>query len=256
MEKRQENILSSVQNAMRILKSFSLEEPELKVTEIARSLQIGKSAASRLMSTMAAEGFVIKDPKTGRYRLGISALALSGIVTSTLNIYKEAVPILRRLVNEIEETAHLVILEGMDVTYLHIVECKHPLRVFSYVGKKNPIYCTSSGKAILAFQPDEFIDKIINKGLVKYAKNTITDPNKLREELRTIRKRGYAASIDEILEGVSSIGAPIRNHSGKVVAAITIVGPSQRINQSKIEPYSKKAIATAHEISKELGFSL
>jgi DNA-binding IclR family transcriptional regulator len=122
------------------------------------------------------------------------------------------------------------------------------------VGRKNPLHCTSSGKVLLAYQKPEFIDSYIEKGLKKYTDSTISDPDKLYAELQKIKKQGYAASYGELLEGVHSIAAPIRDYTGQVTAAVTVVGPKQRIVQSKISSIAKHVKEAGNEISKKLGY--
>lgn len=249
-----EYLLSSVKNALRILRSFSIEEPEKGITELAESLRLSKSTVSRLMSTLASEDFVYKDPKSKKYRLGISVLALSGIITSSMDIYKEAQPFLQKLVDQLGETVHLTFLEGAEVVYLHKVESNHPIHLQSHVGKRNPAYCTSSGKAILAFQNREIVERVIANGLKRYTKKTITDPDAFRACLQQVREAGYAYSIEEFMEGVASVGAPIRDSTGQVIAAVTITGPIQRIQPYKIPFYAKKLISICKEISEQLGY--
>lgn len=251
---KNEYLLSSVKNALRILRSFSMDEPEKKNSDLALSLGLSKSAVSRLMSTLASEDFVVKDPETKRYRLGLSVLALSGVVTNHLEIYREAQPILNKLVEDTEETAQIAVLEGIETVYLHKVECKHPVRILSYAGKRNPSYATSSGKVLLAYQDNDVVEQVINNGLQAYTKNTITDPEELRTSLKTIKEQGFAVSKEELLEGVITISAPIRDYTGKVIAAVTIAGPVQRIPHYKIGPYTKKVMSACMEISDRLGF--
>ncbi|HET7579200.1 MAG TPA: IclR family transcriptional regulator [Bacillales bacterium] len=251
---KDQQVLSSVKNALRVLRSFSMDEPEKTISDLAVSLGLGKSTVSRLMSTLASEEFVIKDPDTHRFRLGLSVLTLGGIITSNLEINKEAAPVVNHLVNDLDETAHLAILDGTDTIYIHKEECNHSIRILTYLGKRNPAYCTSSGKVLLAHSDEDVVEKVVENGLEKYAKNTITDPNKLCSALKKIKERGYASSTDEILEGVTSIAAPIRNYTGKVVAAITVVGPSQRIRQHKIPIYAKKIMDASKEASERLGY--
>ncbi|MEX1029220.1 MAG: helix-turn-helix domain-containing protein [Paenibacillaceae bacterium] len=127
------------------------------ITEIAKALQLNKSTVCRLAGDLVIEGFL---QKTGtKYRLGLTLLGLSGVITSHLEIHREAKPVLINLVEKLEETAHISILEGTDITYLHKVECKHPIRLLSHVGKKNPASCTSSGKILLAFQSDKVVQE-------------------------------------------------------------------------------------------------
>jgi len=247
----QDYMLSSVKNALRLLRSFSLEEPEKKVTDLAAELGIGKSTVSRLLTTLASEGFVIKDKETQKYRLGLTVLHLNTVATSILEVHRESQPILERLVNDIGETTHIAVLDGMDVVYLNKVECNHPVQILSHVGRHNPIHCTSSGKVLLAYQSEEVINRVIEFGLKKYTSKTITEGEDLRAALQTVREQGYSISIEEILEGVASIAAPIRDYTGKVAYALTAIGPAHRMN-----PYSLSTIQKVKHAAKEISESL
>jgi IclR family transcriptional regulator, KDG regulon repressor len=249
----QDYLLSSVKNALRLLRSFSIAEPEKKVTELASSLGLGKSTVSRLLTTLASEGFVAKNPETQKYRLGLSILNLNTIVTSNLEINRESQPILQKLVNEIGETAQIAVSEDMGVVYLTRVDCKHPVQILTHIGRRNPLHCTSSGKVILAHRKEEVIERYIENGLQKYTGNTITDPDDFRTTLKTIKEQGYSISIEELLEGVASVAAPIRDYTGKVVYAITITGPIHRMNPHNHSIINKVKNA-AREISENLGY--
>ncbi|MEH7120686.1 IclR family transcriptional regulator [Neobacillus vireti] len=246
--------LSSVKNALRILQSFTMDEPEKKISELSAALGLNKSTVSRTMTTLASEGFVFKDPETKKYRLGLSILSLSGIVSSQMDIYRESQPVLNRLVDHIGETAHISVLDHLDVIYLQKVECNHPVRFLTHIGKRNPPYCTSSGKVLLAYSNDEFVKQVIERGLQKFTKKTITNPQKLRIHLKEVRENGYASSTEEILEGVTSIAAPIFDYRGKVIAALSVVGPNQRIQEHKIQGLAKKVVAAAKEVSTRMGY--
>lgn len=249
----EEYLLSSVKNALRLLRSFSLDTPEKKVTDLAAELGLGKSTISRLLNTLASEGFVTKDPETQKYRLGLTILNLNTVVTSNLEINRESQPILQRLVDEIGETATIAVLEDTAVVYLNRVECKHPVQILSHVGRRNPLHCTSSGKAILAYQNQDFIEGYIDEGLEQYTVNTITNRDTLRTALKSIQEQGYAISIEELREGVASIAAPIRDYTGKVVYAVSIIGPVHRMNPHNLSIISKVTNA-AKEISEKLGY--
>ncbi|CAG9614942.1 Pectin degradation repressor protein KdgR [Bacillus rhizoplanae] len=249
----QDYLLSSVKNALRLLRSFSIDEPEKKVTDLASSLGLAKSTVSRLLATLASEGFVIKDPDTQKYRLGLSILNLNTILTSNLEINRESQPILQRLVNEVGETAHIGVLEGINVVYLNRVECKHPVQILSHVGRRNPLHCTSSGKVILSHQDERFIEQCIKEGLPSYTVHTITDPDDFRDVLKVVKEQGYGISIEEINEGVASVAAPVRDYTGKVMYAVSVVGPVHRMNPHDISLINKVKNA-AHEISESLGY--
>lgn len=231
-----------------------MDEPEKKIGDLSTSLGLNKSTVSRTMATLASEGFVYKDPESKKYRLGLSILSLSGIVNSNMDIYRESQPILNKLVETIGETAHISVLDNFEVIYLQKVDCNHPVRFLTHVGRRNPPYCTSSGKVLLAYSNEEVVETIISKGLKKFTKNTITDPDKLRVHLSKIRDTGYATSFDEFFEGVTTIAAPIFDYQGKVIAALSVVGPKQRIQTHKVPGYAKKVISSAMEVSNRMGY--
>lgn len=253
-ERNNPQILSSVSNALRILKSFSTFEPTQKVSDLSESLGLAKSTVSRLLTTLAHEGFVVKEKSTGKYKLGLSVLTLGGIVTNHLEIHKEAAPLLHKLVNDTGETAHLSILDGTDTIYIHKEECSHPVRILTHLGRKNPAYCTSSGKVLLAYNESNLVEKVIERGLHAYTSKSITDPDELRKEMQVIRERGYAISTEELTEGTRSVSAPIRDYTGKVVSAINVVGPLQRMPDYKVPDIAKKVVNASNEASERLGY--
>jgi len=246
--------LSSVKNAVKILKSFSGSKPNLKVSQLATKLGLSKSTVSRILSTLAIEGFVQKNPKDNSYQLGLAVLTLGGIVTSHLDVHKEATPVLNKVVMKTGETAHLAILDGLDTIYIHKEECNHPVRILTHIGRRNPSYCISSGKVLLAFNDEQLVEEVIQNGLKKFANNTITDPDKLRNELEMIRKQGFATSSEEITIGTRSVAAPIRDWRGKVVSAVTVVGPLQRMQDYKIPSIARIVMEAGKEASERLGY--
>src|SRR5690625_1188624 len=149
-KKNEPQRLSSVTNALRILKSFSTFEPSKRVTDLAESLGLAKSTVSRLLATLASEGFVFKDQKSNEYQLGLSVLTLGGILTNNLDIHKEAAPVLNKLVNNTGETAHLAIIDGIDTIYIHKEECNHPVRILYHLYRRYLSYCNSICNEIIA----------------------------------------------------------------------------------------------------------
>lgn len=249
-----ENQLSSVRNALRMLKSFSMEEPEKRVSDLSESLGLNKSTVSRTMATLASEGFVFKNPETNKYRLGLSIVSLSGIVNNNTDIYKESLPVLNKLVESCGETAHISVLDNYEVIYLQKVECNHPVRFLTHVGKRNPLYCTSAGKVLLAYAKDDVVETVIENGLEAFTKNTITDPDQLRKHLKKIKQDGYAYSFEELSEGVNSIATPIYDYNGNVVSALSVVGPKQRIDNQKLKAITQQTVNASKEISDRLGY--
>ncbi|MDT8859699.1 IclR family transcriptional regulator [Alkalihalobacillus sp. MEB130] len=247
-----QSILKSVSNGLNILHLFTNEKPTWGVTEMANALSLNKSTVSRLVKELVLEGFLEKNGS--KYQLGISVLCLSGVVTSHLEIYREAKLTLHSLVNKVEETAHIAVLEDASITYLHKVECNQPVQLLSYIGKNNPATCTSSGKVLLAYQPDWVVTSVVKNGLPKCGPNSITDQNQLMKDLEIIRQNGYSICINELHDEVVSIAAPVRDYSGDVIAAVSIVGPSHRMNEPLFPYYVKEVVKAGKDISEKLGY--
>lgn len=252
---KSQSLLQSVNNGFRILRLFTAEKPEWRVTEIARVLDMDKSTVSRLVITLANEDFLEKSPDSSRYRLGFSLLTLSGIITTNLEIHREALPILKDLVNQLNETAHIAILEENDIVYLHKIECKQPVRLLSHIGKRNRAFCTSSGKVILAYSSENTVEKVIKAGFTEGGPNSVTDPQTFRRQLKEVRANEYSVCIDELHEGTVSLAAPIRDYTGSVVAAVSIVGPSMRIGPDRIQEFVDALKQSGSDISRRLGFN-
>ncbi|MED4779951.1 IclR family transcriptional regulator [Brevibacillus choshinensis] len=243
---------SSLENALRLLNVFSMNEPELGISEIAYRLGVANSTASRLVTTLISEGFIAKDQKTNLYRLGTSVLALGHFVQSKLPLFRLTQPVLESLVKQTNETAHIGILKDNDLIYINKIECSHPVRLLSHVGKRNPCHCTSSGQVLMAYQEPYKINEFLQKSFESFSKKTITDQETLRNLLDTVKKQGYSVSIEELHEGVTSIAAPIKDGKGNIIASVTIAGPIQRINNATIPTLIKMVIQAGHEISKRL----
>ena len=250
--KKRDSVLQSVQNGVRILQLFTQEKPVWGVTEISKALQIHKSSVSRLINDLLAEGFLQKE--RNKYCLGYSLLYLSGVITTHLEIQRESKEPLKELVDRIGETAHVAVLEGTGITYVKKIECKEPVELLSSIGRKNPVSCTSSGKVLLAYQKDEVIQWVIDAGLPKTGPNSVVNPEVLRRQLEEIKQQGYSVCIDEMHENAVSIAAPIRDFTGEVAAAVSIVGTRQRIDVGQLDEYIKVIIQTGIEISLNLGF--
>jgi IclR family transcriptional regulator, KDG regulon repressor len=253
MQKR-DYLLQSVKNAMQILRLFSVDQPELGVTQIAAKIGLSKSSAHRLISTLVKKGYLEKNEKNNRYRLGLSLLGLTGVIINHMEIHRESLPFLQDLVEQLEETVHINVLEGNDVVYLHKIECKHPVRLLSDIGKRNPAYCSSAGKVILAYQSKELIDHFLQSALLPYGPNTITDPEKLLENLMEVQSKGYSIAIDELHEGVVSIAVPVRDYTEEVIAAISVVGPKQRMPVHKFPDYVQILHLAGQKLSRQLGY--
>ncbi|MEH7616284.1 IclR family transcriptional regulator [Cytobacillus firmus] len=246
------SLLQSVQNGLSIIKLFTKDKPLWGITEISRELNVPKSSVSRLVADLTEEGYLEKSGK--KYHLGLTLLYLAGVLTTHLEIHREAAAPLNSLVNRIGETAHISVLEGDRIIYLLKTECKHPVRLFSYIGKDNPAVCTSSGLVLLAHQPMEKTIEVIGKGLPQMGPNSFTNQEELLQEIQYIKEKGFAICIDVLHTDAVSIAAPVKDYTGKVIAAVSAAGPRQRISESKMMEIVLEITKTAETISKRLGY--
>jgi IclR family KDG regulon transcriptional repressor len=247
--------LSSVRNAARLLCAFSPSETELGVGELARRLGLAKSTVFRLLATLAAERLVEKNPRTGKYRLGLKLYELGAIVSTHLDLHEAVATYIDDLRNKTGETVHVAILDGDEVVYVERRESPQTLRLWGRVGHRNRAHRTSTGKVLLAHLPPDELDRVLaRRPLDAKTPHTITDPEVLKRELDRVRRQGWAINVNESEVGVASVAAPIRDASGKVVAAISVAGPTLRFTPQAVQRFVAETTATAAAISARLGY--
>src|ERR1043166_2226407 len=212
--------LSSVATSVRLLKAFSEQQVEIGISDLAKRLGVAKSTVHRLAVTLVAEGMLEQNPDTGKYRLGIALFRLGSLVRQRMSVSNEARPLLRELREKINETVHLAVLDGNEIMYVYNLESTQAIRMRSDVGVRKPAYCTAEGQAILAFQPDEVVDRVIERGLIARTPQTVTDGLVLKRVLDGVRQRGCAIEDEESELGMRCIAAPLRNDAGEVVAGL------------------------------------
>lgn len=247
--------LSSVTSALRLLKVFSAEEPALGITELARRLGVAKSTVHRLASTLVAEGFLEQNPADGRYQLGLSLFALGTLVRRRMDVTHQAKPYLDLLRDRSGETVHLAVLDGHNIVYLFNIESRQALRMHSYLGVHKPAFCTAEGRAMLAFSPDTVLRRVLSAGLAPRTPRTVTDSKALGALLAQVRRERYALDDEESEDGMRSLGAPIFDASGAVVAAVGLGGPAQRLTKKTLRTLVPLVTNTAEVISARLGWA-
>jgi IclR family transcriptional regulator, KDG regulon repressor len=241
--------------AFQILDLLADEKSGAGLMEVAERLKLHKSTAHRLMMVLEWSRFVEKNTVTGKYHLGSRLMELGLSAASRLDVYEVAGPYLRSLVKETGETAHLAVLRDGQVVSIVNIESSQTLRTPATVGTRTPAHCTSLGKAMLAFTSQEHLEEFLHeRKLEAYTRNTITSISRFRAELRAIRKRGYAVDNEEREQGLRCIGAPLRDSTGEVIAAISIAGPVFRIGEERVQPLASSVMRIAAAISASLGY--
>lgn len=246
--------LSSVANAIRLIKVFSDESYEIGITDLGKRLLLPKSTVHRLASTMIDAGVLEQNAESGKYRLGLVMFELGSLVRRKMDFSSEAKSFLIALRDKTGETAHLAILDHSSIIYINCLESANAVRMRLDVGTRKPAHATAAGKVMLAFQPAEALSKLLTAGLKEQTVNTIVDLTTFRLELATIKARGYAIADEENEIGVRSLAAPVRDHFGNVIAAVSIAGPAQRLTKKALASFVPDIVSSAEAISLRLGF--
>jgi DNA-binding IclR family transcriptional regulator len=218
------NGVQSVASALDVLDCFSWSA-ELGVTEVATRLGVSKSTAHRLLSTLTAKRLVERIPESGRYRLGLHLYELGQLAVSRFDLRAAALPVLERMRAATHQTVHASVADGADVLYVERMESWQGRPFSSRVGRRMPVHCTSSGKVLAAF--DEAVARArLEAGLPRRTPRTITDPSVFLRTLQEVRLQGYALNVEEAEVGLSSVAAPVLAPSGRVLAALSVAGPT------------------------------
>ena len=246
--------LSSVGTAVRLLKCFSEGEAEIGVTSLAKRLGVAKSTVYRLASTLVAEGMLEQNRDNEKYRLGIALFGLGALVRQRMNLSNEARPYIFDLREATNETVHLAILDHAEIMYVYDLESTQAIRMRANLGERKPALCTAEGRAMLAFQHPEEVEAIIQEGFRPRTPKTLTDPAALRAMLAEVQRLGYAREDEQSELGMRSIAAPIRNAMGRVMGAVGVAGPVQRLSDDILQQIAPQVVQTANVISQRLGY--
>lgn len=241
----------AVQRAVAVLQSFGPGAAPLTPQEISRRTGLNRSTIYRLLSALESAGFVVADD--GRYRLGPELIALGGLALRQTDLRAAALPALRELARRTGETIDLEVLRGGEVVIVEEVAGDHLLSTASNVGTRYPAHCTATGKVLLARLPPARLDEFLAAPLSVCGPRTLTGPA-LRAALEQALTRGYAASYEELEAHLHAIGAPVFDHDGQVIAAVSISGPAARLPQRSEAQLAELLIGCCSEISRMLGY--
>jgi DNA-binding IclR family transcriptional regulator len=247
-------MLQTIQKAGELLALYDREHTEWGVREVAEKLKMAKSSTHDLMSSLAKQGFLSKT-EGNRYRLGWRLVTLSEVLLATTELRQEAHPVMEELVARYQETIHLAVLDDTQAVYVDKLEGRQAVRVeLTSLGARLYAHCSALGKVLLAYSPEEEVRRIIKTaGLPSFTPNTITDEEELQQTLAKIRKQEFAYDLEEIMPDLCCVSAPIYNHLGKVIAAISMSIPAYRFRRSQTE-YRDAVMRAARAISKRLGY--
>lgn len=246
--------LKSLFKIAEILDCFSLSERELSVSEIARRTGMPKSTAHRIIDSLRTVGFLDQDSSRERYRLGLRLFEYGSTVLGSMELNRVASPFVEVLTKRSGENVHLCVFNGSHMLLVKRASTTTSKQNTLTMMEESACYSTGVGKATLAFQPDATVRKIVEAGLVGFTPHTITDADRLRQELGEIKSRGYAIDDREHDMDVRCVAAPIRNANGRVFAAISVSGPIRRFGDNRLSALSALVVDNAASISAQLGF--
>jgi len=249
-------VVQSVDRALRIVGYLAESEgAELSVTEIGRRLGVHKTTASRLAATLARHGFIQRGPATDHYQLGLGLVHLAASAVADFGPVHVARAALRDLAARTEETITLGVLSGERVVYVDQIMGRRSIVSHSWLGNTTPTHCSASGKVLLAWLDERELKAILPSRLERLTPETIVSVPELRRHLDEIRARGYGTTIEELEEGLTAVAAPVRQATGRVVAALGLGAPSFRLREEHIPRIARLVREAADTVSRELGYS-
>ena len=235
--------------AIRLLKLFTSERPEMSLAEISRASGLNKTTTHRLLRALQSESLIDRNPATTAYSLGAGLMALGVQALASSDLRRRVRPVLRLLARETGETATLEVPFEDSMLILDEVAGNHVVGSAGNVGTRWPIHATSTGKAWLAF--DESGQERLMDVLKPLTGTTLTDPAVLQLQLLEIRRRGYAVTIDEVEDGFTAVATIIRGVLGDVQGALSVGGPTQRLNVARRAELGVKLCRAAQRLSPE-----
>jgi IclR family KDG regulon transcriptional repressor len=235
--------ITSLQKGLDILRLFDFDSETFSAQAISGRLSIPLSTTYRYLETLREKGFLVRNQETKAYELGFMLFKLGDIVSSRMRLAEIVQP-------------HMKSLSSLsEVVCIEKVETNRRIKLSLERGSSLPLHAGASSKILLAFEEEQFVDALLKRGpLTKFTRSTITDPRRLRKELRTIRKQRFSVSDQEVDRGAIAIGAPLMDHRGKAVAGLTVAGPRERINGKKKEELIEMVIEFAQKASHDLGY--
>ncbi len=248
----------AVSRAVAVLKAFTDARPHLTLAEVARATRLNRATAYRLLAALEHEGLIARASDDG-YHLGSEAIVLGGRALRANDVRAASRPELERLAHATQEAATLEVLAPPDILVLDEVLSPHLIAGAPILGTRWPAHATSTGKAILAHQPDTavaaFLKAAVNRQtLPRFTERTLTTPAAFQRELAAARERGYATVQDELEVGYAAVAAPVLDYDGRALAALCLGGPTVRLTTARLTEVAPLVLQAARRVSQQLGY--
>ena len=247
--------VQSLNRALDIIEVLAVKPEGLGVSEIAKKVNLHKSTAHRLISTLAARGYLKKN-NTGNYKIGLKLIESVSCYINSLELQTEARPYLSKITGDLGLTSHLGVLEKDKVVYIEKMDVVSSIKLYNDIGLRVHAYCSSLGKCLLAkYSKEEVENVLVDCSFIKFTKNTIPSITALHKELYQVRKQGWGMDNEEFKIGHRCIGAPIYDYRGDIIAAISASGSTKILTNDSLDEVIYYVQNTAKEISKSMGYN-
>jgi IclR family KDG regulon transcriptional repressor len=248
-------VIAAVQNALNILNLFDEAHPELGNTEIAKILHMDPGTVAGQVYTLKLNKYLDQNPVNHKYRLGLKLVERAHVLLNQLDLRKIVAPYLEELRDWCGESVNLAIIDNQEVVYIERLFGYHALGIRSELGKRAPIHSTALGKAIAANLPARELAQILDGyEFSAVTERTITNLAAFEEELLKVRASGFGVDDEENEVGGRCVSAPVFNHTGFPIAAISLTCPVQRLPVEKVPEFGARVVQVANRISHDIGF--
>jgi DNA-binding IclR family transcriptional regulator len=224
--------VQSVLKAFDLLETLAAEDSVATIPLLAQKLDLSRNKVFRLLATLEDRGLIERDETTGTYRLGIYAFEMAQHILKSASLIRLAHPIMEELARKHDEAVYITVMNNDEVLFLDMVDCFQQIKTIDMVGQRFPFFTNAAGKAIKAMSSTDMLERL---GKRRASMNGIPDVKKLESELRDIRQSGVAVDFGGLGEGICAVAVAIRDYAGKVVGALTLLAPSFRMLQERLE---------------------
>ncbi len=255
--KQKQSSFNSVEKALKILLELQANPPSRGVRELSTQLGFSPATVQRTLQTLKTYGFADQDSETRQYRIGNIFFQFLDSLQSTYPVARAALPYMKKLLSQTQETVHINVIDGLERLCIDTLESPQHLKASMPIGNRSPLYAGASSKCLLAFSTRNFIDNYLkNLKFTPLTENTITVTSLLWSEIERILDMGYADSLGERTPGLGSLSAPILNHRGMILGAVSLAIPEIRYKDNNHrQACLNELIKATKEFSGIMGYS-